>query len=219
MSWIKRVMGLQAPASVGKPLSGADQAPFGLAAGRMLCLDPHLKALLTGESTLVVPDDEKVAAVGRIDLGQGKRLDRFYLDNEDYFLQVVMNGPREDDIEDIILFGYHEMRTVASKAELLRLVGPESKIGMPYYELEGTEYARQWGSEDGQTELTPMTEHVKSPETAYTIYHNSLLYARDTGLRNRREFLLFSTEEDEEGNVALSTAVGVTLQITDISVL
>ena len=219
MSWFKRVMGLEAPAPVGQSLPGAGAAPFALGAGRMLCLDPYLKKLLNGESSVVVPDDEKVAAVGRIDLGHGKRLERFYLDNEDYFLQVVMDGPGEDDIEDIILFGYHEVRTVASKAELLRLVGPNAKIGMPYYELEGTEYARQWGTEDGQTELTPMTEQVKSPESAYAIYHNSVLYGRDTGLSNRREFLLFSAEEDEEGNIELSTAVGVTLQITDISVL
>ncbi|MCF5386675.1 DUF2491 domain-containing protein, partial [Pseudomonas syringae] len=34
-----------------------------------------------------------------------------------------------------------------------------------------------------------------------------------------REFLLFSVEEDEEGSITLTTAVGITLQSTDINVL
>jgi hypothetical protein len=90
---------------------------------------------------------------------------------------------------------------------------------MPYYALEGTEYARQWGSEEGQTELVPLMEQVTNPDGAYTVSHNSMLYARDMGLTNRREFLLFSVEEDQDGNVSLTTAVGVSLQLTDITVL
>ncbi|WP_263263043.1 YjfK family protein [Pseudomonas sp. RIT-PI-S] len=221
MSWLKRAFGMEAPKPSTKAadLPGAPRSPMGLAPGRMICLSPNLKGLLVGESGVVVPDDDKVWAVGTIDLGQAKRLLRYYLDNEDYFVQFVMSGPGAEDIEDVILFGYHEVKTVASKAELLRLVGPQARIGMPYYELEGVEYSRQWGSEDGQTELAPLTEHVVNPEAAYTVHHNSMLYARDMGLTNRREFLLFSVEEDAEGNVSLTTSVGVSLQLTDITVL
>ncbi|MDF2643092.1 MAG: hypothetical protein K0R45_2365, partial [Pseudomonas sp.] len=73
--------------------------------------------------------------------------------------------------------------------------------------------------EDGQTELTPLDEDVLSPESSYRVKHLSMLYAREIGLINRREFLLFSVEEDEEGAITLTTAVGVTLQSTDITVL
>ncbi|RMQ44836.1 hypothetical protein ALQ04_01391 [Pseudomonas cichorii] len=217
MSWFKRAMGLEAPKASGNRSEPGN--PFGLASGRMLCLDSSLKMLLDGHSEVVLPGDEKVWALGRIDLGQSMTIHRFYLDNEDYFLQVVSNGPNPEDIQDIILFGYYSASPIASKDELLRLTGPDSKLGLPSYEHDGEVFERQWGTEPGQTELTPMDESVSSPDGNYRIKHLSMLYARETGLINRREFLLFSVEEDEEGAITLTTAVGVTLQSTDINVL
>ena len=221
MSWIKRALGMEAPLPKERagsaPITNA--SPLGLTRERMICLDKSLKLLLDGHSHVTLPGDEKVWAVGNIDLGQSMRLLRFYLDDEDYFLQIVMNGPSNDDIQDIILFGYHSVTTINSEAELLSLSGPGAKLGMPLYELDGEEYERQWGTEDGQTELTPLLEYVKSPEQSYRIRHNCMLYAREIGLVNRREFLLLSVEEDDEGVISLSTAVGVTLQPTDLQVL
>ena len=220
MSWFKRAMGLEAPKPSGRAAASVvSGSPLGLGSGRMLCLDASLKLLLDGHSHVVIPGDEKVWAVGRIDLGQSISLHRFYLDDEDYFLQVVSNGPAAEDVQDIILFGYYSATPITNRDELLRLTGPQSPIGLPTYEHEGEQYARQWGTEDGQTELTPLDEDVLSPESSYHVKHLSMLYARDTGLINRREFLLFSVEEDEEGAITLTTAVGVTLQSTDITVI
>lgn len=220
MSWFKRVMGLEAPKPsarvAGSPVTAS---PLGLACGRLLCLDSSLKMLLDGHSHVVIPGDEKVWAVGRIDLGQSMSLHRFYLDDDDYFLQVVSDGPAAEDVRDIILFGYYSAVPITSKDELLRLTGPQSPIGLPTYEHEGEEFLRQWGTENGQTELTPLDEDVVSPDSSYRVNHLSMLYARETGLINRREFLLFSVEQDEEGAITLTTAVGVTLQSTDITVL
>ncbi|HDS1721678.1 YjfK family protein [Pseudomonas putida] len=221
MGWFKQMMGFEAPAP-SKPIEGmapSVEIPYGLAAGRMICFKADLKGLLAGETEIVVPDDDKVVSIGTLDTGSGTRLVRCYLDNEDYFVQFVMSGPRADDIDHIILFGYHDVQTLASRSELLRLIGPQSKIGMPYYELEGVEYTRQWGTEDGQTEMTPLTEKVVADCGTYSVYHDCVLYARELGLTNRREFLFLSAETDEPGNISLTTAVGVTLQITDISVL
>ncbi|KNX78731.1 hypothetical protein DA83_21080 [Pseudomonas sp. 250J] len=218
MGWLKRFMGFEAP----KPAAGSQaqgNLPFGLGSGRMLKLDPSLKLLLDGHSELEVPEQEVVWAVGEVDLGQSVRLARFYMEDEDYWLQVVMSGTSAEDVRDIILFGYYSVLPINSDAELKRLVGPESTIGLPYYEHEGYEFVRQWGSEEGQTELTPISERVTSPETSYRIQHLSMLYARETGLTDRREFLLLSVEEDEEGNVSLTTSVGVTLQSTDFNVI
>lgn len=220
MSWFKRVMGLEAPKPSGKQAGSASaSSPLGLRSGNMLCLDASLKLLLDGHSQVDLPGDEKVWAVGEIDLGQAMTLRRFYLDDEDYFLQVLSNGPLAEDIQDIILFGYYSATPITSRDELLRLTGPSSEIGLPTYEHEGEVFERQWGTENGQTELTPMDERVVSPDSTYVVKHLSMLYARETGLINRREFLLFSLEEDEEGNISLTTAVGVTLQSTDITVL
>ena len=222
MSWIKRALGLESPIPpVGSnaPANANLANPFGLAPGRMLDLDDSLKLMLDGHSELVVPDEEVVWSVGQVDLGQSVRLVRFYFENEDYWLQVMMNGPAAEDVQDIILFGYSSVVTINSEAELKRLVGPASKVGLPVYEHDGWEYGRQWGTEQGQTELTPMDEQVVSPDGAYRIKHLSMLYARDTGLVDRREFLLLSVEEDEEGVVSFTTSVGVTLQSTDFTVI
>lgn len=220
MSWFKRVMGLEAPKPSGKQAGSTTAlSPMGLRSGNMLCLDTSLKLLLDGHSQVDLPGDEKVWAVGEIDLGQSMTLRRFYLDDEDYFLQVLSNGPLAEDIQDLILFGYYSATPITSRDELLRLTGPSSEIGLPTYEHEGEVFERQWGIESGQTELTPMDEQVVSPDSTYKVKHLSMLYARETGLIDRREFLLFSLEEDEEGNISLTTAVGVTLQSTDITVL
>jgi hypothetical protein len=81
------------------------------------------------------------------------------------------------------------------------------------------EFTRVWGSEVGQTELVAMTEQVVNPEDAYNVEHRAMLYARDTGLTDRREFLLFSVEEDAEGTVSLSTSLGISLYTTDLTTL
>ncbi|MDF9620084.1 DUF2491 family protein [Pseudomonas entomophila] len=219
MGWLKRFMGFEAPKPAATSAKASGNLPFGLASGRLIKLDSSLKLLLDGHSELDVPDQEVVWAVGEVDLGQSMRLARFYMEDEDYWLQVVMNGASTDDVRDIILFGYYSAVPINSDAELKRLVGPDSSIGLPYYEHEGYEFVRQWGSEEGQTELTPISEWVTSPETSYRIQHLSMLYARETGLTDRREFLLLSVEEDEEGNVSLTTSVGVTLQSTDFHVI
>jgi hypothetical protein len=185
----------------------------------MVVLDKTLGLLLRDHSELVIPDQETIWATGLVDLGQSTRLHRFYMENEDYWLQVVMTGTGEADVRDIILFGYDSCVTINSETELKRLVGPQSHIGLPYYEYGNYEYERQWGTEDGQTELTPMLEQINSPDSSYRIKHLSMLYARVTGLTERREFLLFSVEEDREGTISLSTSIGITLRSTDLRVL
>lgn len=192
--------------------------PFGLLPGRTFTPASTLATLLDGYSELVVPGPEAVWAIGEADLGDSVRLLRFYLDNEDYWLQVVMNGRSSTSTGDIILFGYHSVVPLHDEAQIKRLVGPASRVGLPMYEHEGYLYSRQWGREHGQTELIPFSEQVRSPEARYCIRHLAMLYARDTGLIGRREFLLLSVEEDDDGQACLSTSLGVTLQPTDFHV-
>ena len=219
MGWLRSLMGFEAPKPAPKQTAPTTNLPFGLGSGRMLQLDSSLALLLREHSELEVPTQEVVWAIGEVDLGQSTRLARFYMENEDYWLQVVMNGTAGEDVRDIILFGYYSAVEISSDAELKRLVGPESKIGLPYYEHEGKEFVRQWGSEEGQTELTPISEWVTNPEGSYRIKHLSMLYARDTGLTERREFLLISVEEGEEGSITLTTSIGVTLLSTDFRII
>lgn len=220
MGWVKHIMGWNTPKPFTKNVSRSREPhmPFGLTLGSHASIKAALRLELAGESDIVVPDDSQILAIGTLDIGSGCRLVRCHLDNEHYFIQCLMNGPRASDIESLILFGYHEVKTLSSLQEQARLTGPGAKIGMPYYELEHVEYVRQWGTEDGQTQMTALTEHVITAEQSYAIHHQCMLYARNLRLANRREFLLLSLETDEPGNLSLTTAVGVTLQLSDLTI-
>lgn len=189
--------------------------PLGLAAGKHIEFDDALRLLLDGQSYVPLPTMETIWSHGTLDLGQHTVLHRFYMNDDDYWLQVLV---QDGEASDIILFSYDECITITNEVELKRLVGSDSDIGLPDYVYNECEFIRQWGSEPGQTELTPMLEQVTTPDAQYHVRHLSMLYARDTGLTERREFLLFSVEEDDEGVISLSTSLGVTLKPSDLRI-
>ncbi|MBT2338706.1 MULTISPECIES: DUF2491 family protein [Pseudomonas] len=221
MGWFKQLMGLEAPNankhSTGDvpPLDG----PLGLASGKGLMFDTTLKLLLDGNSAVVIPGPQEIWSMGVVDLGQSNWLSRFYMNDEDYWLQVHTSGAVDGQVESVILFNYLSYVTVNSEAELRRLAGPESLIGLPTYTHDGVDYTREWGTESGQTELVALSERVSNPDESYSVEHRSMLYARDTGLTDRREFLLFSVEEDAEATISLSTSLGITLYTTDLNTI
>ncbi|MCX2544068.1 DUF2491 family protein [Pseudomonas sp. 91RF] len=212
MGWLKNLLG-----TGSAPAREAASGPLGLAQGKAIRFDTTLALLLDGSTSVRVPDAQAIWSAGWIDLGQSNKLYRYYLDNEDFWLQVHVTG--DDQIESVTLFNYVSYVTVNSDAELQRLAGPNSLIGLPAYTHDGVSFTREWGTERGQTELVPLTEQVVNPDESYTIEHHSMLYARETGLTDRRELLLFSVEQDEEGTVSLSTSLGISLYTTDLSTI
>jgi len=220
MGWFKQLMGLEAPQTNAESISPLPTTgPLGLAPGKGVMFDTTLKLLLDGKTSVVIPGSQEVWANGTVDLGQSTWLSRYYMNDEDYWLQVHTTGEVAGQVESVILFNYLNYVTLSSEAELRRLAGPQSLIGLPTYTHNGVEYTRVWGSEAGQTELVAMSERVINPEDAYNVEHRSMLYARDTGLTDRREFLLFSVEEDAEGGISLSTSLGISLYTTDLTAL
>lgn len=222
MGWFKQLMGLEAPnatteskwtASESLPVTG----PLDLALGKGVMFDTTLKLLLDGNTTVTIPGSQQIWSNGTVDLGQSTWLSRYYMNEEDYWLQVHTTGEIAGQVESVILFNYLSYITISSEAELRRLAGPQSLIGLPTYTHNGVEYTREWGTEDGQTELVALSEQLKNPEESYGIEHRSMLYARETGLTDRREFLLFSVEEDAEGTISLSTSQGISLYTTDLN--
>lgn len=222
MGWFKQLMGLEAPnatteskwtASESQPVTG----PLDLALGKGVMFDTTLKLLLDGNTTVTIPGSQQIWSNGTVDLGQSTWLSRYYMNEEDYWLQVHTTGEIAGQVESVILFNYLSYITISSEAELRRLAGPQSLIGLPTYTHNGVEYTREWGTEDGQTELVALSEQLKNPEESYGIEHRSMLYARETGLTDRREFLLFSVEEDAEGTISLSTSLGISLYTTDMN--
>jgi len=224
MGWFKQLMGLEAPnakteskwtANETLPVTG----PLDLAIGKGVMFDSTLRLLLDEKTTVVIPDAQQIWSTGTIDLGQSNWLSRYYMNDEDYWLQVHATGDIAGQVESVILFNYLSYVTLGSEAELRRLAGPQSLIGLPTYTHNGVEYTREWGTEHGQTELVAMSEQLRNPDESYSIEHRSMLYARETGLTERREFLLFSVEEDAEGTVSLSTSLGMSLYTTDLSII
>jgi len=220
MGWLKQLMGLEAPHANTQSKGPGQAVPTtGLAPGKGVMFDTTLKLLLDEKTSVVIPGSQEIWSNGTIDLGQSTWLSRYYMNDEDYWLQVHTTGQIAGQVESVILFNYLSYVTISSEAELRRLAGPQSLIGLPTYIHDGVEYFREWGSEDGQTELVAMSVQVISPEATYSIEHRSMLYARDTGLTDRREFLLFSVEEDAEGTISLSTSLGISLYTTDLTTL
>jgi hypothetical protein len=225
MGWFKQLMGLEAPNTdtntpskwtaneTPPPATG----PLGLALGKEVMFDTTLKLLLDGNTTVTIPGTQQIWSNGTVDLGQSTWLSRYYMNDEEYWLQVHTTGDIAGQVESVILFNYLSYITISSEAELRRLAGPQSLIGLPTYIHNGVEYTREWGTENGQTELVALSEQLKNPDESYSIEHRSMLYARETGLTDRREFLLFSVEEDAEGTISLSTSLGVSLYTTDLN--
>lgn len=219
MNWLKSMLGLGAPNPVDTQ-PALPQGPLGLAAGRTLSLDSSLKFSFADGIELPLPDaTQNIWSAGLIDLGQANWLNRFYLDDNDTWLQVHTSGERDGPPESVILFSYLSYVTINGEAELRRLAGEQSPIGMPTYLHNGKTFLREWGTEEGQTELVQFFEAVTSPKESYRIRHHAMLYSRDTGLPNRREFLLFSVEAEPDGSTSLSTSIGVTLFSTDFSLV
>jgi len=216
MGWLKQFMGLQAPAAKPRPVT---EGALGLARGKGITFDPSLRLLLDDSTSVGIPEAQRIWSSGEIDLGHSAWLSRYYMDQDDLWLQVHTSGDLAGQIESVILFNYLDYVAISSEAELRRLAGPDSPIGLPTYTHNGVHYHREWGTEDGQTELVGLFERVTSPESSYTVEHRAMLYARDTGLTDRREFLLFSVEEDEEGGVSLSTSLGISLYATDLQII
>lgn len=222
MGWFKQLMGLEAPKANTESKWTANETrpaigPLGLALGKEVMFDTTLKLLLDGNTTVVIPGAQQIWSAGTVDLGQSTWLSRYYMNDEDYWLQVHTTGDIAGQVESVILFNYLSYVTINSEAELSRLAGPQSLIGLPTYNHNGVEYTREWGTEAGQTELVALSERLSNPNESYSIEHRSMLYARETGLTDRREFLLFSVEEDAEGTISLSTSLGISLYTTDLN--
>ncbi|EMM5100375.1 DUF2491 family protein [Pseudomonas aeruginosa] len=214
MEFLKRFF----PSATSKPdpAPPIPEGPLGLGKGVIVNIDQALKLLLDGTSEVAIPAAQQIFAEGVVDLGQSNWLTRLYLDDKDYWLQVHSTGTRDGQVEAVVLFNYTDYQVVHSNAELALIAGPQSKIGLPTIDFDGKTYHREWGESEGQTDLVELLERVTSPNESYEVKHHSMLYTRDIGLTGRKELLLYSVEEDQEGAVSVSTSLGVTLFTTDL---
>lgn len=218
MSWLQKILG-GAPSNPKTELAPRER-PLGLDNGKNLVVDPSIARVLADLlAHQPFTGEQRIWSSGVINLGHDNYLQRFYLEDDENWIQVHTTGSVDGQVEAVILFSYSDATVVNTESELARLAGPGSRIGLPKYEFGNHQFERQWGSEEGQAHLVEYTEKVTTPTENYEVKHHAMLYARDTALANRREFLLFSAEEDgTEGAVTLTTSIGVSLYTTDLTV-
>ncbi|MGE7955019.1 DUF2491 family protein [Pseudomonas sp. NPDC089530] len=218
MGWFDHVLG-------SEPMKNREQeispGPLDLSLISKVSFDSILKLLLDGKSKVTIPESEmSIFAESFIDLGGTHWLSRYFLDPSDHWLQIHTHGNGGDfQVESVLLFETIVRADIDSGERLSCLVAPWALIGNPTLTHEGLEYSREWGVETGQTALLPLTEYVhhqddEDDQDPDSIMHRSVLYSRDTGLTNRREFLLFGLDDD----VSFTVARGISLYLSDLHV-
>jgi hypothetical protein len=164
---------------------------------------------------------QPIAARGEVDLGANSWLHRFYLDDDDTWLQVKTDGgARDEHVSECILWRYWDVKSPGSQAELGQIAGPQSAVGLPSYTVGAYVYERVWGVSAGQTELIPFREAVFDGSDAvpsHTCQHYAMLYRRDVPGNERKEYVLISIEE-APGRLQVVTSLGMDVLQADLTV-
>ena len=197
-------------------------APLHLRRGGFLEIDPLPFQMVADRVnfSLAMPA-QPIAARGEVDLGGNSWLHRFYLDDDDTWLQVKTDGgSRDEHVSECILWRYWEVQSPGSQAELGLIAGPHSAIGLPRYTVGAYVYERAWGVSAGQTELVPFRETVfdRSDSVAsQTCQHYAMLYRREVPSSDRKEYVLISVE-DAPGRLQVVSSLGMDALQADFTV-
>ena len=196
--------------------------PLHLRRGGFVEIDPLPFQMVADRANFSLAEGaQPIAARGEIDLGGNSWLHRFYLDDDDTWLQVKTDGGlRDENVSECILWRYWEVQTPGSQAELGQIAGPHSAIGLPRYTVGAYAYERVWGVSAGQTELIPFRETVfdRSDTVASQVcQHYAMLYRREVPACDRKEYVLISVEE-APGRLQLVTSLGMDVLQADFTV-
>ncbi len=195
--------------------------PLKLRRGGFVEIDSLPFRMLPGRVNFEIGDcAQPIAARGLVDLN-GSWLHRYYLDDDETWLQVKTDGGTEDiHVSECILWQYWEVLTPANQTELATIAGRDSEIGLPTYEVGAFLYHRVWGVSRGQTELVPFIEQVfdkSDTQPSRSCHHYAMLYRRLIEDSERAEYVLISVEEMPD-SLQVVTSIGVDLNPADLTV-
>lgn len=195
--------------------------PLKLRRGGFLEIDPLPFRMLAGKANFELGQSaQPIATRGLVDLS-GTWLHRYYLDDDETWLQVKTDGGTDDaSVSECILWQYWDTKTPANLSELKEIAGPTSAIGLPTYEVGAFLYQRAWGVSRGQTELVPFIERVfdKSDTVpSFSCQHYAMLYRRRIEASRRQEYVLISVEESPQA-LDVVTSIGVDVSPADLTV-
>ena len=183
-------------------------SPYNLRLKAAVDIDPIPFSMIKDKIHFALPAvTQIVEAQGKIDLGGGAYLSRYYT-SDDAFIQInTTGGFEEQHVDDIKLFVFEDTITPATQAEWEVWTGKDSKIGDPTYLFNDTEYTRVWMAQsEGSIVPVEFEEEVANlieNESPYTVVHLAMLYERLIPEIERYEYLLISAEHtlDDANNV------------------
>jgi len=188
-------------------------SPYNLRLKAAVDIDPIPFSMIKDEIHFALPAvTQIVEAQGKIDLGAGAYLNRYYT-SDDAFIQISTTGGFEEQhVDDIKLFVFEDTITPATQAEWEVWTGKDSKIGDPTYLFHGTEYTRVWMAQsEGSIVPVEFEEEVVNlieNESPYTVVHLAMLYERLIPEIERYEYLLISAEHThDDANIVFSLGV------------
>lgn len=201
-----------------------EDGPLGLAVERYLKIDGLMIEGIKEQLSMGIPEDfeQQISAYGKIDLGDSNYLHRYYLFDGDTWIQVVTNGVGiHETIQNISLFSYESAPVTNNPSEVERLIGRSSDIGLQEIKRHNKTFLREWGTEEGQTDLVGYSESVITiTDEEYVVNHKAMLYYREIEGLSRSELVIFSLEESPgESDATISTSYGINLIQSDISVI
>ena len=155
-----------------------------------------------------------IEAQGKVDLGAGAYLNRYYT-SDDAFLQVnTTGGFEEQHVDDIKLFVFEKTLHPATQAEWEAWTGENSRIGDAVFTLRDTEYRRVWSAESPGSilpvEFEETVTNLIEDQSDYNVLHLAMLYERPIGTDDKYEYLLVSAEHTGE-DACIVISLGVDL--------
>lgn len=154
---------------------------------------------------------QKIEAYGKVALGAGAELHRYYL-TDDAWLQVSTTAGAIDEFK---LWTFADTKHPATFEAFERWAQEGSEMGRRQIEFAGKRYERVWGEQADWAPPVQFVEEVYNDSDtipAYRTTHHAMLFQREVAATDRMEYLLISAElTGEEFCVVHSLGVDVTL--------
>lgn len=205
---IKNLLGLKQP---GAPAAG----PLGMRIGAAVEIDTLHFRMMADRLKFNLPADTLfITAEGRIDLGDGSFVRRYYTDAHTMFQILCVGGEDDAHVQEVTLYVPYTSSYPEGPA-WKAWEGPDGRQGQPTYRMDdGTLYDRIWFSDEpGWASPVRFQEQVTDAENATSlIAQEAVLYGRQiTEGPGFGEYLLLAIEEHGDGR-SVELMLGVDLQ-------
>jgi hypothetical protein len=198
--------------------------PLGLHLYAGFTLDTLLFRLYEQELLIEFPGENyTIAATGKIDLGAGSVIYRYYTSGDEFLQINTTGGIGIDNIEDVKMFIYEDSSGIYDTNAWNTCLSPE-EIGRPKYVWLRKEWCRFFNEEEvGDVAPVVMFEQVENHSGAkWTVDNFSMGYQRLVG-NDIYEYLLLNGEETQgrnnEPEWIFSRALGVDIPVTALTII